>query len=125
MRTIQIAVADRGFVANLSKILEQSGAAEFVCVDVPDVERGGVLVLDVDALGRIPTPLAHPERVVLLAPEDQGELTRAFEAGIKSVVSNRDALDTVLLAILAVDLGVSRSAAASSGRSPGAGREAG
>lgn len=124
MRAIQIAVADRGLVAKLSKKLEQSGAADVVCVDVPDVERGGVLLLDVSALRRVPRPLANPERVVLIAPEDEAELSRAFDAGIKSVVTARDDLDTILLAVMAADLRVSRTAAAAKW-CPGTGREAG
>jgi len=124
MRTIQIAVADRGFVAELSRKLKQSGAGDVVCVDVPDVDTGGVLLMDVDALRSVPLPLANPERVVLIAPEGAGELDRAFDAGIKSVVSTRDPLDTVLLALMAAELRVSRSAAAAKW-CPGTGREAG
>jgi hypothetical protein len=112
MRTIQISVADSDFAANLSRKLEQSGVEEVVCVDVPDVERGGVLVMDLNALDCVRLPLANPDRVVLVTPDDGCDFDRAFEAGIKSVVSGRDALDTVLLAIMAADLQVTRSAAA-------------
>ena len=112
MRTIQISVADLSYAASLSSKLEQSGVKGMVCVDVPDVDKGGVLVMDVNALDRIRPPLANPDRVVLVAPEDGYDLGRAFEAGIKSVVSDRDALETVLLAIMAADLRVARSAAA-------------
>ncbi|MCL5746334.1 MAG: hypothetical protein M1541_20785 [Acidobacteria bacterium] len=112
MRTIQIAIADLSYVARLSRMLEQNGAGRVVCVDVPDVEKGGVLVMDGGAFDRLSSPLSDPERVVLVARGGSRDPDRAFEAGIKSVVSNRDPLDTVLLAIMAADLRASRSAAA-------------
>lgn len=90
-------------------MLERSGAEEVVCVDVPDLERGGVLVMDGGTFDGLPSPPADPERVVLVARSGSRDLDRAFEAGIKSVVSNRDPLDTVLLAIMAADLRASRS----------------
>jgi hypothetical protein len=112
MRTIQISVADLSYAESLSKKLEQSGVKEVLCVEVPDVDKRGVLVMDVNALDRIRAPLANPERVVLVVPESGYDLGRAFEAGIKSVVSDRDAKETVLLAIMAADLRVARFAAA-------------
>lgn len=115
MRTIQIVFSDDRYAGNLSRLLGQSGAWEIVCVDVPDAARAGVVVVDEDALGRLVAPLENPERVVLV---DQGagvDLDRAFEIGIKSVVSSRDPLDTVLLAIMAADLRASRSVAAARG----------
>jgi hypothetical protein len=117
MRTIQIAVSDQGYADNLSRVLGQSGAWEIVCVDVPDAARLGVVVVDEDALDLLPAPLENPERVVLVDQGDGVDLNRAFEMGIKSVVSSRDPLDTVLLAVMAADLRASRSMAAA--RAPG------
>jgi len=106
MRTIQIAVAGAGFAASLSSLLLQSGAGDVVCVDVPDAGKAGVLVLDNRALERVARPLPRPECVVLIAPEQGRALDCAFAAGIKSVVSRRDPLDVILLAVLAASLNV-------------------
>jgi len=51
-----------------------------------------------------PTPLAHPERIVLITPNDAGNLKEAWEAGVNSVLSDQDPLNTVVLAVLAVCL---------------------
>jgi hypothetical protein len=112
MRTIQIAVSDDGYAGNLSRMLGQSGAWEILRVDVPDAARSGVVVMDGDALERLAAPLENPERVVLVSRGDGVDLDRAFEMGIKSVVSSRDPLDTVLLAVMAAGLRASRSMAA-------------
>jgi DNA-binding NarL/FixJ family response regulator len=111
MRTIQIAVSDDGYAGDLSRMLGKSGVWEVVRVDLPDAARPGVVVVDGDALERLAAPLANPERVVLVDRGDGVDLDRAFEMGIKSVVSSRDPLDTVLLAIMAARLRASRSIA--------------
>ena len=112
MRTIQIAVSDDRYASNLSRLLGQSGAWEIVCVEVPDAARAGVVVVDEDGLERLPAPIENPERVVLVDRGAGVDLDRAFEVGIKSVVSSRDPLDTVLLAVMAAGLRASRSMAA-------------
>jgi DNA-binding NarL/FixJ family response regulator len=99
-------------------MLGQSGAWDIVCVEVPDAARVGAVVVDEDALERLPAPLENPECVVLVDQGDGVDLDRAFEMGIKSVVSSRDPLDTVLLAIMSADLRASRSMAGVSRRMP-------
>jgi len=118
MRTIQIAVSDDRYAGDLSRILGMSGTWEILRVDVPDVARSGVVVVDEAALERLAAPIETPERVVLVDQGDGVDLDRAFEIGIKSVVSSRDPLDTVLLAVMAADLRASRSTAGVSRRVP-------
>jgi hypothetical protein len=62
------------------------------------------LVVDETALRRLPLPLAHPERVVLISRQDPQLLAEAWDAGIVSVASLEDSLPTVLLAIMAAAL---------------------
>ena len=112
METIQLAVADGAYAGALKELLSRNGAWEVVRVDSPDPLRADVLVVDQDALWRLGLPLANPERVVVVASHQSGELTRAWAAGIKSVVSNKDPLNTVVLAIMAARLAKSRSDAA-------------
>jgi hypothetical protein len=104
MRTIQIAVSDEGYAGNLSRMLGKNGAWEVLRVEVPDAARAGVVVVDGDALEGLAPLLENPERIVLVDQGDGVDLNRVFEMGIKSVVSSRDPLDTVLLAIMAADL---------------------
>jgi hypothetical protein len=77
--------------------------------------------MDEDAFDRVPLPVPHPERVVLITRKDPQHLSRAWDAGIVSVVSVDDAPNTVLLAIMAAALRVPKAQAAttpSSGISP-------
>lgn len=104
MAKIQLAVADAGYAQALRERLESSGAAEVCPVASPDLEQEGVIVLDSAALARLPAPLAHPERIVLITRNDPDELSRAWNAGIRSVVFCNDPLGTAVLAIMAAAL---------------------
>jgi hypothetical protein len=64
--------------------------------------------MDEEALARTPLPLPCPERVVLISRKDPNRLAQAWDAGIVSVVSDQDAPNTVLLAIMAASLRVPR-----------------
>jgi hypothetical protein len=50
----------------------------------------------------------HPERVVLLAPRPDDVWEEALRAGVVSIVSEADSLETLLMAILCADLRLSR-----------------
>jgi len=121
MQTVQFALADAVYSAALRDALVRSGPWHVVRVDSPDPSQMCVMVLDEDAFNRLPLPLAHPERVVLITHKDPQHLSRAWDAGIVSVVSVDDAPNTVQLAIMAAALRVPRahaSPASSSGISP-------
>ena len=71
------------------------------------------MVLDEAGFARLPLPLFHPERIVLISRKDPETLAEAWEAGIVSVVSDHDPISTVLLAIMAAGLRVDKSGAIS------------
>jgi hypothetical protein len=79
-----------------------------------------VWVIDEGAFDRLPLPLTNPERIVLICRPGHRLLSQAWEAGIVSVVSQEDAMSTVLLAIMAAALRVAKThgSTASSGISP-------
>ena len=112
INTVQLAVADPVYAAALRDALSRSGPWHVLSVQQPDPRQRGVLVLDEDALDRLPMPLSNPERVVLITHKDPQHLSRAWDAGIVSVVSNSDPPNTVLLAIMAAALRVPKSQAA-------------
>jgi hypothetical protein len=120
MQTVQFALADAAYSAALRDALVRSGPWHVTRVEDPDPSHMGVLVMDEDAFNRSLLPLSNPERVVLITRKDPQHLSRAWEAGIVSVVSMDDAPNTVLLAIMAAALRVPRSQAAAtpSGISP-------
>lgn len=120
INTVQLAVADPVYASALREALSRSGPWHVLSVQQPDLCQRGVLVLDEDALDRLPMPLSCPERVVLITHKDAQHLSRAWDAGIVSVVSNNDPPNTVLLAIMAAALRVpkSQAVAAPGGISP-------
>ncbi|OPZ84715.1 MAG: hypothetical protein BWY76_01731 [bacterium ADurb.Bin429] len=120
MNTVQLAIADPVYESALREALSRSGPWRVTSVEQPDPRQHGVLVIDEYALDRLPMPLCCPERVVLITHKDAQHLSRAWNAGIVSVVSSDDPPNTVLLAIMAAALRVpkSRVAAVPGGISP-------
>jgi len=106
MQTVQFSITDGGYAAAVREALSRSCAWRIESVERPDLEQQKVLVLDEFAFARLPLPLSHPERIVLISRPDPQLLAQAWEAGIVSVVSQEDPLNTVLLAIMAAALRV-------------------
>jgi hypothetical protein len=124
MQTVQLAITDGAYAAAVRDALAHTCAWHVESVDRPDPTRHCVLVLDQPSLERLPLPLANPERIVLVVRKDPQLLAQAWEAGIISVVSEEDPINTVLLAIMAAGLRVDKPHAHSSvpsGISPNSG----
>lgn len=104
MLRVQLSIRDAGYAAALRESLERSGVGEVCGVELPDPDRESVIVIDADTFERLPLPLPQPERVVLITRNDPEQLSRAWEAGIRSVVFCNDPLNTAVLAIMAAGL---------------------
>jgi len=115
METVQLAIRDTRYAASLQELLERSGNRRVHCVEAPDPHQEGVIVVDSDGLDRLPSPLLNPERVVLITRNDPRHLSKAWEAGIRSVVFSEDTLNTAVLAIMAAELRVSKPGLRASG----------
>jgi hypothetical protein len=113
MQTVQFALADAGYATALRDALVRSGPWRVEPAQNPDPDAECVMVMDEDAFYRLPLPLAFPERVVLITRKDRQQLSRAWDAGIVSVVSVDDTPNTVLLAIMAAALRSPKARAAS------------
>jgi hypothetical protein len=120
MQSVQLSITDGVYAATVREALCRSCAWHVESVDRPDPTQQCVLVLDEQAFARLPLPLSNPERVVLITHKDPQLLAQAWEAGIVSVVSERDPISTVQLAIMAAALRITTSheKAAASGISP-------
>jgi hypothetical protein len=109
MQTVQLSIADGRFEASVREALLRSCAWHVESANTQDLSQECVLVLDEAAFARLPLPLANPGRVVLITRKDPQRLAEAWDAGIVSVVSETDPLNTVLLAIMAAALRVAKS----------------
>jgi hypothetical protein len=124
MQTVQLSISDGAYLAAVREALCRSCAWHVESVERPDPSQHCVLVLDDPAFARLPLPLSNPERVVLITRAETHEvMSQAWEAGIVSVVSADDPINTVLLAIMAAALRVAKSHGATipSGISPNPG----
>lgn len=122
LQTVQLSIADGVYAATVRDALCRSCAWHVESVTRPDPTQPCVLVLDETAFESLPLPLSNPQRIVLITRKDPQLLAHAWEAGIVSVVSVNDPMNTILLAIMAAALRVakSHSAPAASGISPNA-----
>jgi hypothetical protein len=123
LQTVQLSIGDGRYAASVREAVTRSCAWHVESVERPDLSRKGVLVLDESAFERLPLPLPNPERIVLITRKEPELLAEAWEAGIVSVVSEDDPLNTVLLAIMAAALRVAQIHAAPlpSAKSPSTG----
>src|SRR5271165_7029764 len=110
MQSVQLSIADDQYAATVREALSRNCAWHVEAVECPDPSRHDVMVLDEQAFARLPLPLSNPERVVLIAHKEPQapQLAQAWEAGILSVVSEEDSINTVLLAIMAAALRVEK-----------------
>jgi hypothetical protein len=111
MQTVQLSIADAVYAGELREALARSGPWHLESVERPDLAQRSVLVIDESGFNRLPLPLPHPERVVLITRKDPQAMAQAWDAGIVSVVSEDDTVNTVLLAIMAAALRVAKPAA--------------
>jgi DNA-binding NarL/FixJ family response regulator len=110
METIQIAIANASYASSLKDLLARTAGWKILRVDAPDPRTEGVIVVDSEALERLPSLIVNPERVVLITHNDAPHLAKAWEAGIVSVVYENDPINTALLAIMAARLRVAKAA---------------
>ncbi len=116
MEIVQLTLTDTPYANALREMLERGGVRDVRCVQTPDPRLEGVIVIDPDALEHLPFPLPNAERIVLITRNDPQHLSRAWNAGVRSVVFSQDPLPTAVLAIMAAELRAPRA----DSRCPGA-----
>jgi hypothetical protein len=108
METIQLAIRDVPYATALKEALLRNGPFQVRCVEMPNAAQEGVIVLDAATLEAMELPIANPERVVLITHNDPEQLSQAWDAGILSVVFEKDSVNTAMLAIMSARLRVPR-----------------
>jgi hypothetical protein len=104
METIQVAITNSSYATALRDLLARNAGWRILSVEAPDPRMEGVIVVDTQALDRLPSLIENPQRVVLITPNEAPHLAKAWEAGIVSVVFEDDPMNTAILAIMAARL---------------------
>ncbi|MGQ9918545.1 MAG: hypothetical protein ACUVS7_14100 [Bryobacteraceae bacterium] len=104
MGSIQIILSDAEKAESLTALLQRSTQTPVVRLETPDLESACVAVMDFESFQRLPRPVEYADRIVLIAANDAVHLKEAWEAGVHSVLSEQDPLNTVVLAALATCL---------------------
>lgn len=111
MHAVQIVITDPGRAREISRYLTARTQLRVRRSLVLSARSHQVLLVDEPAFRRSLHRLVHPERVVLLTPRPGEIWEEAMRAGVLSIVSEEDSLETVLLAILCADLRLTRQSA--------------
>jgi hypothetical protein len=104
MGSIQVSLSDAARAEALCTLLERSTQTPVLRLEKPDLESACVVVLDEETFQRLPRPIEHADRIVLITSNDAVHLKEAWEAGVHSVLTEQDPLNTVVLAVLATCL---------------------
>jgi len=104
MGSIQLAMSDAAKADALRVLLARSTPMPVLCVEAPDFEDACAVVMDGERFSGLIAPIKHADRIVLITRNDAGHLKEAWEAGVNSVLSEQDPLNTVVLAVLAACL---------------------
>lgn len=104
MGSIQVSLSDAARAEALCALLERSTQTPVLRVERPDLEAACVAVLDESTFQGLARPIEHADRIVLITRNDAVHLKEAWEAGVHSVLSEQDPLNTVVLAVLATCL---------------------
>jgi hypothetical protein len=105
---IQLALSDRNYAAELHDRLLLAGGCEVRVVNLPDCELRSVLVIDPDHMECLRGPIRNPDRVVLICRNEPEYQAKAWDAGVNSVVSDKDPMSTVVLAVMAAGLRIAK-----------------
>ena len=70
METIQIAIANASYATALRDLLARNAGWRILSVEAPDLRIEGVVVVDTQALDRLPSVIENPQRVVLITPNE-------------------------------------------------------
>jgi AmiR/NasT family two-component response regulator len=104
MASIQLILTNASKAAALRALLLRSTQFAVECTQKPHPEDACVVVADVNTLPKVLARSQHPERIVLIARSNPANLKDAWDAGVNTVVSEDDPLNTVVLAILSACL---------------------
>lgn len=106
MLTVQLAIENQRYAAELADLLQRDGSHVVVVVDHPDPGVDGIIVVDGDRQENLVQFETQPERFVVIVRKSAEFLSRVWDAGVRHVAFEEDSPRTALLAISAAELRV-------------------
>lgn len=104
MSSVQLAIHNNRYAAALGDLLKRDGSHQVAFVERPDLNSGGIIVMDGNKPENLLLFEAQPERFVVIAHKDAALLSRIWDAGVRHVVFEEDSPTTALLAVIAAEL---------------------
>jgi len=101
---VQLAISDSEYAQSLRTLLACDGAHTVLLVDQPDLNLGGVVVIEGRRFEKSSSFCAEAERFVVIVPNCADHLVEAWQTGVRHVVFEEDSPRTVQMAIMAAEL---------------------
>ncbi len=104
MTTVQLAIPDSEYAQFLRTLLARDGAHRVLLVAKPNLNVGGVVVIDGRGFENSVPFGSQTERFVVIVPNRADSLLKAWQTGVRHVVFERDSANTVQMAVMAAEL---------------------
>jgi hypothetical protein len=104
MKTVQLAIPDSEYAAELQSLLVRDGTHRVYLVERPDLGLDGVVLIAANNSENLALLESDPERFIVVTKEGSDNLSRIWKAGARHVVFEKDPPHTAQLAIFATEL---------------------
>ena len=104
MTTVQLSIQDNEYAQALRNLLLRDGVHNILLVEAPDLQVGGVVVVDSDGFDGLARFEKLSERFVVIARKGLDNLSRVWDAGVRHLVFEEDSPSTAQLAVIAAEL---------------------
>jgi hypothetical protein len=104
MKTVQLAILDSEYALSLRSQLMRDGSHRVYVVADPDLRLDGLVVIDQESFLRLELSNPSPERFIVITPTGSNHLDILWASGVRHVVFKDEPLNTVQLAIAAVEM---------------------
>jgi hypothetical protein len=104
VKTVQVALRDSEQAQWLRDLLIRDGLHQVHLMEQPDMTIAGVIITDIDHLEGSGVLAEGRERLVVVTSRANSDLYKVWSAGIRHVVFQGDAPQTVRVAVLATEL---------------------
>jgi len=107
-----VAIQDPEYAVCIRNLLVQDGAHRVHVVERPDVNLGGVIIVDAAALNTLSLLPTDQARLVVIVHQERDDLSKVWDAGVRHVVFHGDPPTRARAVVLGVELSLGWTASA-------------